>query len=137
VSTMRMSPYINFQGRAREALEFYQRVIGGQLALITMDNQGQSRPAAPGDRISHGQLETEDGALIVGSDGHPDYPPTVGDNIAIALSGTDPEKVAAIFTNLAESGNAKMPLTEHPGGDSVGWLIDGFGVNWMITRKQA
>jgi hypothetical protein len=44
-------PYINFQGQAREAMEFYQRVLGGTLQLHAGGEQGQPRPAEPGDRI--------------------------------------------------------------------------------------
>src|SRR5581483_631821 len=72
MSQQHISPYINFRGRAREAMEFYQRVLGGDLHLHTLDEQGQPKPAGPGDRITHAVLEA-DGARIVGSDGHPQY----------------------------------------------------------------
>ncbi len=73
MSKIQSSPYINFQGRAREAMESYHKVLGGHLDLQTVNAQGVPRPAGPGDRISHARLEA-DGALIVASDGHPDYP---------------------------------------------------------------
>ena len=60
--------YINFQGRAREAMEFYHRVLGGKLDL---------QPAAPGKRITHARLEA-DGAIMIATDGHPAYPAKVG-----------------------------------------------------------
>ena len=47
-----------------------------------------TKPAGPGDRIAHARLEA-DGALIFASDGHPKYPAKVGENISVALSGTD------------------------------------------------
>ncbi|HZC04907.1 MAG TPA: hypothetical protein VE338_04640, partial [Ktedonobacterales bacterium] len=88
MSEIRLSPYINFQGRAREAMEFYQKALGGALDLQTMSAQGQSAPAGAEDRISHARLEA-DGVVILGSDGHPDYPAKVGDNMAVVLSGVD------------------------------------------------
>ncbi len=48
MSTYYMGPYVNFQGQARAAMEFYQTVLGGTLDLMTLDNQGASKPAGPG-----------------------------------------------------------------------------------------
>ncbi len=136
MSKIQVSPYINFQGRAREALEFYHQALGGQLDLYTVNEQGVSKPASPGERIMHARLEA-DGALILASDGHPDYPATVGENIAIALSGTDKARLTTIFNDLAEGGKIKMPLTEQSWGAQVGWLADQFGINWMVTIDKA
>jgi len=82
-----LGPYVNFQGRAREGMEFYQRVLGGKLVLRTVNEQGVPKPAGPGDRITHAQLEA-DGALIMATDGHPDYPAKVGENLAVAVGGS-------------------------------------------------
>jgi len=53
VSKQYLSPYVNFQGRAREAMEFYQKVLGGTLDLQAADQTGTPKPAGPGDRIMH------------------------------------------------------------------------------------
>jgi PhnB protein len=132
MSNIQLSPYINFQGRAHEAMEFYHKVLGGNLDLQTVNEQGISRPAGPGDNIMHSRLEAG-GALIIGVDGHPDFPAKVGDNMALALSGTDNDRLTKIFNDLAEGGKIKMPLTEQPWGANVGWLIDKFGINWMVN----
>jgi PhnB protein len=136
MSRIQLSAYVNFQGRAREAMEFYHTVLGGRLELRAMDEKGVARPAGPGDRIGHGRLET-DGALILASDGHPDYPPTVGDNMGIALSGTDRDRLSRMFNELAAGGGRiQMPLARQPGGDEVGWMTDRFGIHWMVTIGQ-
>lgn len=119
-----LSPYINFQGRAREGMEFYHKVFGGKLDLQT----------GPGDRITHASLEA-DGTRIVGTDGHPDFPAKVGENIALAVGGTDRERVIRIFNALGEGGKVKMPPSDQSGG--VGWLTDKFGVNWMVSIDKA
>src|SRR5215467_11540122 len=85
---IQLSPYVNFQGRAREAMEFYRAALGGNLDLQTMNEQAQSKPAGPQDRVIYARLEAE-GAVIIASDGHPDYPAKVDNNMAIVLSGTD------------------------------------------------
>jgi PhnB protein len=97
-------PYINFQGQAREAMEFYQRVLGGTLLMVAGGEQGRPRPAEPGDRIMHARLEA---------------------------GGTDEARLRAVFDGLAYGGQVKMPLTKQPWG-IAGWLTDRFGINWNI-----
>lgn len=127
MSEIQLAPYINFQGRAREAMEFYASALGGVPELQT----------SPDGRVAHARLDAE-GVRIVGSDGHPDYPPAVGDSIALALSGSDVERITAIFNALAEGGHIKGPLKAQPwGGGATGWLADKFGVNWMISIDSA
>lgn len=132
MSEIELSPYINFGGRAREAMEFYHQVLGGKLDLLTMNEQGVTGPAGPGDRISHSRLEA-DGAVIMASDGHPDYPATVGDNMALSLGGSDKERITKIFNQLGEGGMIKMPLAEQPWGSDLGFVLDKFGINWMVS----
>ncbi len=136
MSQQYLGPYINFQGRAREAMEFYHKVLGGKLDLQTVNAQGAARPAGAGDRIGHSRLEA-DGALIIASDGHPNYPAKVGDNMAIALSGTDKDRVTKIFNDLAAGGQMKGPLAKQPWGADVGWLMDKFGISWMVSIDKA
>jgi PhnB protein len=126
------NPYINFQGHTREAMEFYQKALGGNLELTTFTPEGVPKPAEPGDRVMHSTLEVE-GLRIMGSDGHPDYPPTVGDNMAIALSGTDRELLTKAFDLLAEDGTVKQALKAESWGDSFGYFVDKFGINWMVN----
>ncbi len=136
MSAIHSSPYVNFQGHAREAMEFYHAALGGAIDLQTVDEQGAARPTGPEDRVTYARLDA-DGALIIGSDGHPNYPPTAGDNIAIALGGADKDRLIRIFNTLAEGGYIKGALTAQPWGGSAGWLMDKFGVNWVISIEKA
>ena len=129
-----VGPYINFQGHAREAMELYQTFLGGKLELFAAGEQGAPRPAGPGDRIMHGRL-SGDGLLVIGSDGHPDYPPTNGDNIALVLVGSDKAAMQAAFETLSQGGLVKMPLTEGSWGGAAAWLTDRFGVNWNLDLQ--
>lgn len=128
-----LSPYINFQGRAREAMDFYQKALGGKVELQSSNEQGVPKPAGPGDRITNARLEA-DGALIVGTDGHPNYPAKVGENVAIAIGGTDAGRLIKIFNHLAEGGQIKMPLTEQ---SHAGFLADKFSINWVFAIDKA
>ncbi len=136
MSRQSLGPYINFGGRAREAMEFYHKLLGGTLDLQTMTQQGVLKPAGPGDRIMQARLEA-DSALIVATDGRPDYPAKVGDHMAIALAGTDKSRLTKIFSDLADGGKIKGRLTKQSGGAEVGWLVDKFGMNWMVSIDQA
>ena len=136
MSKIQLSPYVNLQGRAREAMEFYQQALGGRVELQSMTEQGEVKPAGPGDRITEARLES-DGALIVGTDGHPKFPAKVGENVAIALNGTDKDRITKIFHALAEGGQLKGPLSRRPSGAEVGYLLDKFGINWVVSIEKA
>jgi PhnB protein len=131
MSQLSTSPYINFQGKAREAMEFYQKALGGELILLSFNPDGPPKPAGPGDSIMHSMLES-DNAVIMGSDGSPDHPCTIGDNIAVALSGEDKDLMSKMFDELSDGGNIKQPLKEEPWG-TLGWFEDKFGINWMVN----
>ncbi len=130
-----IAPYINFQGRAREAMGLYQSVLGGELQLFTAGEGGAPQKAKPGDAIMHARL-AGDGFLIIGSDGHPSYPPTTGDNLAIVLVGSDRVAMQSAFDKLAEGGKVKMPLKEGPWGGAAAWLTDRFGINWNLDLEE-
>src|SRR3989442_6676772 len=100
-----LSPYVNFQGRAREAMEHYQKVLGGKLDLRSVNEQGGATPARPGDSISYARLDA-DGAIIIGTDGHPKYPAKAGENVAIPLGGTDKDRLTQFYHHLAAGWNA-------------------------------
>lgn len=136
MSNLAANPYINFQGRTREALEFYHEALGGEITLTAADPAGPPKIAGPNDPIMHGVVAS-DGLLIMGSDGHPDYPPTVGDNIAIALSGNDYDRLARVFDALSAGGTVKQALKAEAWGDAFGYFVDKFGINWMVNIHTA
>ena len=123
MSNQHLGPYINFRGRAREAFAFYHEVFGGKMDV---------QPADPNQPVMHAWIQA-DGLIIDGSDGHPSYPPTVGDNIALHFGSEDADQVARIFDALADGGRVKGPLAKQEWGGSIGWLADRFGINWMIS----
>jgi PhnB protein len=135
MSKLSVDPYINFGGRAREAMEFYQSILGGDLDLLAFNEHGAPKPAGPGDGIMHAKLES-DGVVIMGTDGMAEYPAKVGDNFAIALSGTDNERLTKAFEELGKGGNVKQGLKQESWGDTFGWLEDKFGINWMVNISK-
>jgi len=135
LTQIHLAPYINFQGQAREAMEHYQKVLGGKLEMFASDERGQPKPAAQGDSIMYARLEAE-GVVIVASDGNPKYPAKVGEHIGLSLRASDRARLTKAFDRLADGGQVKMPLTDQPWGTS-GWLTDRFGINWNIDIEKS
>jgi PhnB protein len=137
MSQLSISPYINFNGHAREAMEFYQAALGGELTLLSMGPEGGApKPAGPDDAIMHAYLEA-DGAKIMGSDGMVEYPAKVGDNFAVALGGSDMERLTKAFEMLSAGGTVKQTLKQESWGDTFGWFEDKFGINWMVNITKS
>ena len=127
----RLNPYISFDGQARQALEFYQSVFGGELKISTFGEFGmQDTPQA--DQVMHGQLETEAGYTIMAADTPPGVQHRAGSSITVSLSGDD-EVLRQYFDALAEGGEVGTPLEKQMWGDEYGDLVDRFGVNWMVN----
>jgi PhnB protein len=127
-----LNPYINFGDNARQALEFYKGVFGGDLLLNTFGEYGD--PNAPGaDNIMHGQLETDNGMTLMAADTPPGMESNAGGgNITISLSGDDEQQLRGYWDKLAEGGNVTMPLEKQMWGDVFGMCTDQYGVPWMV-----
>ena len=132
--TSRLNPYIGFASNAREAMEFYRDVFGGELAVSTFGEMGA---AAPGEenKIMHAQHETPSGFTQKGSDTPAGMTRPEGSNISISLSGDD-EALRSYFENLAQGGTVTMPLEKQMWGDEFGMCVDRFGVSWMVNVSQ-
>lgn len=130
--TMRMNPYLQFDGNARDAMEFYQSVFGGELDINTFGEFGDSdEPGADG--IMHSQLETPAGFVLMASDTPPGMPFAPGTNFAVSLSGDDAEQLRAHFAKLADEGQVMVPLQKQMWGDEFGMCADRFGIPWMVN----
>lgn len=128
-----LNPYISFPGTAREAMQFYQEVLGGELELHTFGEYGMT-DSPEADKIMHGSLTTERGYVLMGADHPPGMEVHPGDNITIALNGDagDAEALRGYWRKLSESGTVTMPLEIQMWGDEYGACTDRFGINWMV-----
>ena len=133
--TSRLNPYISFSDNARQAMEFYRDVFGGELSVNTFGEMGG---AAPGDenKIMHAQLETPAGYTLMASDTPPGMPRSEGSSISVSLSGDDADDLRGWFTKLSEGGTVIMPLEKQMWGDEFGMCVDPFGVQWMLNISQ-
>jgi PhnB protein len=131
-----LNPYINFGDNARQAMEFYREVFGGELNLNTFGQYGDA--SAPGaDNIMHAQLETKNGFTLMASDAPPGMEASGGPgNITISLSGDDEQELRGYWDRLAEGGTVTMPFEKQMWGDLFGMVTDKFGVPWMVDVVQ-
>ena|ERR1700761_4236863 len=129
-----LNPYLNFNGNARQAMEFYRDVFGGELTLSTFGELGAAE-GADADKIMHGQLQTGSGYTLMGSDvpSHMQYEPAAG--FAVSLSGDD-EALRGYFEKLSAGGNVTVPMQKMMWGDEFGMLTDQFGIQWMANISQ-
>ncbi len=139
MSNVQLDPYLFFNGNAREALEFYKSVFGGELDLSPYGDMPQdSMPEEarmPTDKLMHGLLS---GGVVrlMASDSNNASPKAK--KIELALNGEDEVALRGIFEKLSAGGKVKMPLEQAPWGDIFGGLTDKYSIEWMvnITRGQ-
>jgi PhnB protein len=128
----KLNPYLNFNGQAREAMEFYKEALGGELTLQTFAEFGMPIAEEKKDEIMHAQLTSGD-IVIMASDsgGHSEI--TFGNNVHLSLVGSDEAALTDIFNKLSAGGHIDMPLAKQVWGDTFGMFTDKFGQHWMVN----
>jgi PhnB protein len=130
----RLNPYISFRDNAREAMEFYRSVFGGELALSTFGEGGGAAAGSPdADKIMHAMLETDRGFALMAADTPQGMEHTPGTAISISLSGDDSDELRGYWQKLSSAGAVTMPLEKQVWGDEFGMCTDQFGVGWMVN----
>jgi PhnB protein len=133
--TSRLNPYLSFDGTAREAMEFYRSVFGGELAVNTFGEYGNADPAIA-DKIMHSQLETPEGYTLMGADVPPGMEFQPGGAITISLSGSAGDPLREYWEKLSDGATVTVPLEKQMWGDEFGQLTDRYGVAWMVNIGQ-
>ena len=129
-----LNPYLNFPGQARDALEFYAGILGGEPQVMTFGQFGD--PDAPNaNDVMHGYLGTDRGYALMISDGPPGEEITPGNAVALSLSGggDDADDLRRYFAALADGGTVVTPLEKQMWGDEFGMLVDRFGIHWLVN----
>jgi len=137
--TARLNPYLGFRDNAREALEFYRSVFGGELTVSTFGEFHASEDPTEQDKLMHGQLVGATGIVLMGADtpNSMEYP--AGGAISLSLSGgpEDEGELRGYWERLVEGGTVQEPLVAAPWGDVFGMCVDRFGVHWMVNIGAA
>ena len=133
-----LNPYLSFRDNAREAMNFYQSVFGGELTLSTFADFQASDDPAEAEKIMHGMLTTTQGLVLMGADtpNSMEYHP--GSSISVSLSGDDEGELRGYFEKLSgEGGAVTVPMEKAPWGDVFGMCVDRFGVSWLVNVNGA
>jgi len=129
----RLNPYLGFRDNAREAMEFYQSVFGGELTTSTFGELQASDDPAEADKIMHAMLETPDGLTLMGADTPNSMDFSPGNTMSVSLSGDDESVLRGYWAKLSTSGAVTVPLEKAPWGDSFGMCTDQFGIAWLVN----
>jgi len=134
---MQVQPYLFFDGRCEEAVEFYRRALGAEVTMV-MRFKDSPEPPAPGmvppgagDKVMHMSFRIGD-TTVLASDGR-----CLGQSsfqgFSLSLTVPDDAEAERRFASLADGGQVQMPLTKTFFSSRFGMVADRFGVSWMIV----
>lgn len=136
-----LHPYLNFDGNAREAFEFYGQALGATPQFATFGEFGAVPEGDPNSgKIMHGSLEVTDLIRLYVSDVVEGMTPegfVQGNNVTLALMGDDEAVQRSAFEKLSEGGTITMPLEKQVWGDEYGAFTDRFGIHWQVNISGA
>ncbi|MEJ7677842.1 MAG: VOC family protein [Segetibacter sp.] len=132
-----VNPYLNFNGNAEEAFNFYKSVFGGEFPMVMRfkDVPAEYRMSeSEGEKIMHIALPLGQGTMLMGSD-VPEAmgKATIGTNFYVSISAQSEEEANKLFNGLSAGGQVTMPLEKAFWGDYFGMFKDKFGIQWMVN----
>jgi PhnB protein len=134
---MLVEPYLFFDGKCEEALEFYRRTIGAEVtALLRWKDSPDPQMAMPGaaEKVMHARMRIGE-AMVMASDGRCQGKPEF-QGFALSLTAADAAEADRLFAALGDGGQVQMPLSETFFSPRFGMVADRFGVSWMIIVEQ-
>lgn len=136
---MDIQPYLSFEGRAQEALDFYKGAIGATVDMVMHfkdappEMQGQMSPESK-DKIMHGAFHVGETQLFV-SDGRCTGKATFT-GVTLTLNASSNGEAEKLFGALGKGGQVTMPMSETFFAHRFGMVADKFGVNWMVLNPK-
>ena len=135
---MKLNPYLAFDGRCREAFEFYQKALGGEITFIQTIGESpmaSSMPPEAHGRTMHVTLQIGD-QVLQGADAPPGLF-TKPAGFCVAAHFDDVAEGERVFSALAQDGTIQMPFQSTFWAKGFGMLIDQFGTPWTVNAGQA
>ncbi len=137
---MPIEPYLNFDGRCEEAIEFYKKALGAECTMLMRFNQSPD-PCPPGmmapgyeNKVMHASLNIG-GATVMASDCYCKGQPAF-QGVTLSLSVKDEAAADKAFNALSDGGQIHMPLGKTFFSPRFGMVADKFGVPWMVIVPQ-
>lgn len=137
---MAIEPYLFFEGRAEEALEFYRKALGAKVEMLMRYKESPDPvpegmvPPGSGNKVMHSSF-TVGGARVMASDGNCSGKPTFG-GFSLSLAFDTQAEAERAFRALGEGGQVQMPLGKTFFSPCFGMVADRFGVGWMVIVPQ-
>lgn len=137
---MQVQPYLFFNGRCEEAIEFYRRALGAEVTMLMRFKESPEAPppgkVPPGweNKVMHANLRVGD-TEVMASDGSEQGARFQG--FSLSLSVRDDAEAERLFAALSDGGQVHMPLAKTFFASSFGMLTDRFGVSWMVIAAHA
>ena len=130
---MQIQPYLFFNGRCDEALEFYRSALGAEVVALMRYNESPDSSMVPpdaGDKVMHARLRIGE-TTIMASDGCGRGELSF-QGFALSITAGDEAAADRLFGALADGGEVQMPLMQTFFSPRFGMVADRFGVSWMI-----
>ena len=125
--------HLNFRGDARPALEFYQSVFGGELAMITYQDAHNVQSPAEADQLMWGQVAADNGFRIMAYDVPSTQPWDRGRNsFFVSVRGRDVAEITELWQKLSDGGTVLAALAPAAWAPLYGMLDDRFGITWVV-----
>ena len=138
---MQLEPYLFFDGRCEEAIEFYRRALGAEVSMLMRWKDCPEQPKdksmiPPGseNKVMHAQLRIGN-TVVMASDGQCSGKPSF-QGFALSINATSEVEVDRLFNALADGGQVQMPLGKTFFAPRFGIVADRFGVSWMIVMMK-
>jgi PhnB protein len=132
---MQVQPYLFFDGRCEEAVEFYRGALGAEVEmLMRFKDAPEADKMPPGtdlNKVMHCSLRIGE-ATVMASDGHCQGKPSF-EGFGLSLTAPDVAEAERLFNTLADGGQVQQPLIETFFSPRFGMVADRFGVPWMIV----
>lgn len=138
---MKVNPYLNFDGQAEEAFNFYKSIFGGEFIANMKMSDAPNMDKVPKEeqnRTMHISLPLGKDTILMASDIMPSFGQTLnkGNNVYVSIHPESRAEADRIFGKLSEDGEIEMPMEDQFWGDYFGSLVDKFGTRWMINHND-
>lgn len=122
---MRVEPYVYFQGRCEEALEFYRDAVGADATVFARFE----------DKVGHAVLKIGD-TVVLASDGQGAGPAEFS-GFSLSLTVSDDAEAERLFAALSDGGTVQVPMAPTPFASRLGLVAGKFGVPWLVVSQNA
>ncbi|MDM5326570.1 VOC family protein [Neobacillus sp. CF12] len=132
-----LTPYLSFDGNAKQALEFYKEVLGGEIiGLQTFGEADYPTPPEADNRVMHAKLSKGDISLMF-SDTFPGQSVVIGTNISLTLEPESDEEIQSLYDALRKGGKALTELEDTFWGAKYARVQDQFGIIWELNYQKS